>query len=116
MKEIIISLITGALSGMGIGGGSLLIILLTAFLGVAQVTAQSINLIYFLPCAAVSLFIHLKNGFVDKKTALTVALSGCLSAVPFAYFAVNCDSSVLRKCFAVLVFICGIFQLFKKSR
>lgn len=113
--QILVSLVTGALSGMGIGGGSLLIILLTAFMGVDQKDAQGINLIYFLPCAALSLIFHFKNKLVDKKTALTVAIAGCISAVIFAFIAIGIESSMLRKCFAVLIFISGVFQLFRKS-
>ena len=54
---------TGVLSGFGVGGGTLLLIYLTAFAGLPQEQAQGINLLYFLPAAAASLPAHAKNGF-----------------------------------------------------
>ena len=62
--------VTGVLSGFGVGGGTLLLIYMTAFAGVEQHLAQGINLLYFLPTAATALPAHIKNGYVDKKTAM----------------------------------------------
>ena len=59
--------VTGVLSGFGIGGGTLLLIYLTAFAGVEQTLAQGINLLYFLPAAATALPSHLKTGISTKK-------------------------------------------------
>ena len=61
--------VTGVLSGFGVGGGSLLLIYMTSFAGVAQNQAQGINLLYFLPAAAAALPAHFKNGYVEKKSA-----------------------------------------------
>ena len=58
--------VTGVLSGFGVGGGSLLLIYMTSFAGVAQNQAQGINLLYFLPAAAAALPAHFKNGNVEK--------------------------------------------------
>ena len=49
---------TGILSAWGVGGGTLLLLIMTLFLGVDHTTAQGINLLYFLPTAGVSLFFH----------------------------------------------------------
>ena len=61
---------TGVLSAFGVGGGSLLLIYLTAFAGFSQQAAQGINLLYFLPAAAAALPAHRKNGLLDRKTIL----------------------------------------------
>ena len=53
---------TGILSGFGVGGGTLLLVYLTAVAGVEQHQAQGINLLYFLPAAAMALPGHWKNG------------------------------------------------------
>ena len=68
--------VTGVLSGFGVGGGTLLLIYMTAFAGVEQHLAQGINLLYFLPTAATALPAHIKNGYVDKKTAMPAILAG----------------------------------------
>ena len=57
--------VTGVLSGFGIGGGTLLLIYMTAFAGVPQNLAQGVNLLYFLPTAATALPAHIKNGYID---------------------------------------------------
>lgn len=58
---------TGILSAWGVGGGTLLLLLMTLFLGVDQTQAQGINLLYFLPTAGISLLEHRKNGYLDRE-------------------------------------------------
>ena len=59
--------VTGVLSGFGVGGGTLLLIYMTAFAGVPQNLAQGVNLLYFLPTAATALPAHVKNGYIEKN-------------------------------------------------
>ena len=66
---MLIGFITGVLSGFGVGGGTLLLIWLTAFEGLEQTQAQGINLIYFLPCAALALVSHVRNGLPLPQAA-----------------------------------------------
>ena len=68
--------ITGVLSGFGIGGGTLLLIYMTAFAGVQQNLAQGVNLLYFLPTAATALPSHVKNGYIDRAAAVPAILAG----------------------------------------
>ena len=71
----------GVLSGMGVGGGSLLIVLLSAFMQVEQVTAQGVNLVYFLPAAAIAVLIHWKKGNIDAGTAAAGTVAGLVTAM-----------------------------------
>ena len=59
----------GVLGGMGMGGGTVLIPILTIFCGVPQHMAQSVNLLTFLPMSALSLRVHAQNGLLDTKGA-----------------------------------------------
>ena len=61
----IASLIAGFVSALGLGGGGILVLYLTLFLGMEQMQAGGINLIFFLPLAAVSIFIHVKHHLID---------------------------------------------------
>ena len=61
---------TGVLSGFGVGGGTLLLVYLTAVAGVDQHLAQGINLLYFLPAGLLALPAHVRNGYVEKKALL----------------------------------------------
>ena len=45
----------GVLSAWGVGGGTLLLLVMTLFFGVDQAAAQGVNLLYFLPTAAMGL-------------------------------------------------------------
>ena len=60
-------LVCGVLSGFGIGGGSLLMVWMTAVLSMEQKAAQGINLLYFLPTAAAALIFHTKNRLIEWK-------------------------------------------------
>ena len=81
MVAAIVGLAAGVLSGMGVGGGTLLVVYLTWVAGFAQIEAQGINLLYFLPCAASSSVLHYKNGLIDKEAVLCAAAAG----VPLAF-------------------------------
>lgn len=105
---------TGILSGFGVGGGTLLMIYMTAFRGIGQTTAQGINLIYFLPTSAASLYSHIKNGFVDKKTVIPAAICGTVVTVFAALLATSLDVGLVKKCFGGFLIIVGIGELFRK--
>ncbi len=104
--------LTGVLSGLGVGGGSLLILCLTSFFSFSQQAAQGINLLYFLPTASAATVLHLKNGLVEKKLVLPAILAGLITAVPASLLATMLDSGVLRKLFGVLVVYLGLRELF----
>jgi len=103
---------TGILSGFGIGGGTLLLIYMTAFAGVAQTTAQGINLLYFLPTAATALPSHIKNGFIDWRTALPAILSGLAGTALAAWCATTLDTALLRRLFGIYLLFIGFKELF----
>ena len=77
----------GVLSAWGIGGGTLLLLVMTLVFGVDQTAAQGINLLYFLPTAAMGLIWHRQNGLLDKAVlrrtvpwALAAAAAGAWAA------------------------------------
>ena len=67
MALIITGFLSGIIGGMGIGGGTILIPIMTIFLGFDQKTAQAVNLIYFIPTAITALTIHIKNKQIEKN-------------------------------------------------
>ena len=106
---------TGILSGFGIGGGTLLLIYLTAFAGVPQNLAQGINLLYFLPTAATALPAHIKNGYIDGKTVWPAALAGLAGTALAAWLATGLDVELLRRCFGGFLLVVGLRELFAKT-
>ena len=104
----------GILSGFGIGGGSLLMVWMTAVLQMEQRTAQAINLLFFLPTAAASLIFHVKGKQVEWKASIPAMLAGIVTAALSAWLATTLDSSLLRKIFGVFLLFVGLSELFKK--
>ena len=109
-------LVCGVLSGFGIGGGSLLMVWMTAVLSMEQKAAQGINLLYFLPTALCAVVLHAKNRLVDWKTAVPAALAGCVTAVGGALLATWLDAGILRKCFGGFLLLVACNELFFKRR
>ncbi len=110
-----IGLLTGILSGFGIGGGSLLILYMTSFTDVNQYAAGGINLLYFLFCAPAALVSHIKNKLVEKKAVLICTLAGIPSSLLAAWAAAVIDVSLLRRAFGVFLLYIGIKEIFCKK-
>ncbi len=111
MIIILIGFAAGILSGMGVGGGMILIPALTLLEGVEQHTAQTVNLFYFIPTALAALAVHIKNKNVELKPALSMAAAGFVFSVLGAYLAVSLSAQLLTKAFAVFIIIFGIREI-----
>ena len=108
---IVIGLIGGVLSGMGMGGGTILIPLATTFLSVKQIVAQGVNLFSFIPMAIVSIIIHIKNKLVCVKIGYISILFAIGTTVIGALIANKIDNTLLRKLFGVFLLVIGILQI-----
>ena len=102
---------TGVLSGWGVGGGTLLTVCMTLLLGIDHRQAQAVNLLFFLPTAALSLWFHRKNGLVDSEVWKQAALPGTIAALAGAAAALMVDVSVLRRPFGIFLLINGMLML-----
>ena len=107
---------TGILSAWGVGGGTLLLLCMTLFLGVDQSTAQGINLLYFLPTAGMGLIWHRKNGLLEKDVLQQAIPLGTLAAIAAAWIATSVDTAFFRKPFGIYLLITGIMTLFQKKQ
>ena len=109
--EIIAGIIGGIIGGMGMGGGTLTIPILTIFLSYAQLSAQGVNLIAFLPMSIIALIIHIKNHLVAFKQTWLLALVGCIFSLGGALLANHISNAVLKKLFAVFLIGLAIWQI-----
>ncbi len=100
----------GVLGGMGMGGGTILIPLLTIFYDVNQHSAQAANLISFLPMATVSLIIHLKNKYVVFKDVLFIIIAGILTCFTGYYLAKSMEGDLLKRVFGGFLALLSVFQ------
>jgi len=113
MIFLLVGLAAGIISGMGIGGGAILIPALTIFLEIEQQKAQNINLLYFLPTALFALFVHKKEGNIETEGLPSLILFGVPGAIAGALIAVNIDSFYLRKGFAIFLLCMAVYELWK---
>jgi len=96
----------GVLGGMGMGGGTVLIPILTIFCGVEQHLAQSANLITFLPMAILSLKVHSQNGLLDTKGIGFIIIPAVILSVTCGIAVNFVDGEILQKSFGV--FLCAL--------
>ena len=111
----IAGVLTGVLSGWGVGGGTLLLLYLTLVANVPQTAAQGVNLLYFLPCSAAALIAHFRNGLVEKRCVLWAAGAGVLASVGASFLATALDTALLRKLFGGFLLAVGLAELFRRK-
>ena len=116
MWVALVGFCAGIISGMGIGGGTILIPALLFLTDITQQQAQGINLIYFIPTAITALITHQKKGSLDWKTAKPLAAMGLVGAAAGAFLAVSLESELLRKIFGGFLFLMGFSEIFKKRK
>lgn len=112
MKEIIIGIVSGIVSGTGMGGGTILIFLLTFMCGIEQHIAQATNLIFFIPTAITSVIIGIKNKNINVKEALVIVVSGIVGAIISANISSNLNVNLLRKMFGAFLLIIAIYEIY----
>ena len=94
------------------GGGTLLMVWMTAICGLEQRTAQGINLLYFLPTAVCALIFHIKNRLIRWDVVLPAALAGAAAAALTAWLGLRLDTGILRKIFGGFLLLVGLKELF----
>ena len=105
----------GILSGWGVGGGTLLLLVMTLFLGVEQQAAQGINLLFFLPTAAAALLRHRKEGLLDLPLLHTAIPPAVIAALAGSVLAAVTDTELLRRPFGIYLLLCGWAMLRQKK-
>lgn len=103
--------VLGFLSALGVGGGSLLVLWLTAVLGLPPETARAINLMFFLPSALIACIIRRRKGQLNLKQLLPAMVCGCIAAAVFSWVGLQLDTKLLKKGFGILLILTGVREL-----
>lgn len=111
---LLVGTVLGFLAGLGVGGGSLLLIWLTVIVGIPQDQARAMNLLFFLPAAIISCLFRWKQGSLPGKKLPLPILAGCLAAGILGSMEIN--ETLLRKGFGILLLITGFRELFYRPR
>ena len=113
--DILVGTLTGIISGFGIGGGTILVVYLTAISGFAQNEARGINLLYFITCAPAALIGHIKNHYVQWRVAIYCTIGGIATAIPVSLVAAAINDDWLHRLFGLMLLYVGIKELRYKS-
>lgn len=109
----LIGFLGGIFGGLGMGGGTILIPLLSIFCDIEQKTAQGINLLAFVLMSIISIIIHMKNGYICTKGLFPIILGGTIFSIIGALIATFCPSNVLSLLFGIFLCILAVLEFIK---
>lgn len=113
---IVAGLVFGFLAGLGIGGGSLLMMWLTLIVGMEPFSARCINLLFFIPCAICSSIFRWRQGDLPIKKLIAPIIVGAILAGVFSYFSAMLDTQALQKVFGGLLILTGLREIFYQPK
>ena len=112
MIEVLIGLISGIISGTGMGGGTILILLLSIFMGLDQHVAQATNLVFFVPTAIAAIVISLRKKKIDLRVGVVIIIVGVIGAAIGAIISSKMNVNLLRKIFGIFLLIIAIYEIY----
>ncbi len=110
-----VGFLSGILGGMGMGGGTLLIPMLTIFLSVSQHEAQAVNLVSFIPLGIVALIIHLKSKLVKKEGLPFIIVPAVVMSVLGSLLSLKIKGELLTKIFGGFLLVLSLIQFFSNK-
>lgn len=116
MSNILAAFFSGFAGSLGLGGGGVLVLYLVLSLGEEQITAQGINLLFFIPCAALSTVVYSFKKLIDWKTVLAAAAGGLPGVLLGSWLLRSMDPLWPGKIFGAFLLIMGLKELFAKQK
>ena len=111
MQEFIIGILSGIVSALGMGGGTILILLLGIFTNLEQHLVQGTNLIVFIPVSIIAILINIKNKKIDKKISFQIIIFGMIGAFIGSMLAFEFNNRILKKFFGIFLLIIGFLEI-----
>lgn len=115
MMNAIIGFFSGIAASMGLGGGTVLLIYLSVFTGIPQLTAQGINLLTFVPAAAVAVIFYSFKRKIRWRLLLFMVPLGILGSLLGSLLLPHLPTYILRKILGAILIIMGISRLFARN-
>lgn len=113
---MILGALLGFMAGLGVGGGSLLMLWLTLVMDMPHESARIINLLFFLPTAVIASLFRWRQGVLDFKKVIPAIVGGCISAAIFSLISAHINITIIKKLFGGLLLLTGIRELFYKAK
>lgn len=112
MLEVLTGIISGTVSGTGMGGGTILILILSVFMGVDQHIAQATNLVFFVPTSITAIITTIKEKLINWKIGIPVAVSGIIGAIIGAKISVKMNVTLLKKYFGIFLLLITTYEIY----
>lgn len=109
---VLSGVISGIVSGLGMGGGTILIIILTNFLGIDQHVAQASNIVFFIPTSIAAILVHVKDKDVEKKIIFKMAPFAIIGGLIGSYISGIIDAGNLKKYFGIFLLLIAVYEIF----
>ena len=116
VMNILVGTALGFLSGLGVGGGSLLMLWLTLVSGFGQAEARVMNLMFFVPCALIASLFRWKQARPDWGLILRAVAGGLAGALTGNLLHSQLELELLKKGLGILFLTCGARELFYRER
>lgn len=110
--EILIGFISGIITAIGMGGGTVLILLLTLFLSIPQHIAQATNLLFFVPTAVTAVIFNLREKSIELKVGIYIIVFGIIGAIFGSVLSNNIDVKILKKFFGIFLLFVSIHEIY----
>lgn len=112
MTEILIGIASGIVAALGMGGGTVLILLLGIFSGMNQHLIQGTNLIFFIPTSITAIYMNIKNKTIDYRKSKIIIFSGIIGAYIGSKLSFKFESDNLKKYFGIFLLFIAVFELY----
>ncbi len=112
---LLVGTVLGFLAGLGVGGGSLLILWLTGMLSLPYPQARTINLLFFLPCALIATLIRQRSSAIRIKKLLPAIIAGSVSAILFYVLSRWVPVDLMKKLFGIFLIFTGVREVFVRK-
>ncbi len=112
MKEILIGTLSGTVAALGMGGGTILILLLGIFTSMDQHLIQGTNLIFFIPTSITAICMNVKNKTINYKMSFIIIIAGIIGAILGSKLSFKIDNSSLKKYFGIFLLCIAIFEIY----
>lgn len=116
LSTIVSAFVSGILASMGLGGGTVLVVYLTYFRHMAQLRAQGINLVCFIPVAIFSVIMYSRQKLIQKKVILPLIIYGIVGAIAGYLLLGLIPDGILGKLFGAFLILLSLKELFVKGK
>lgn len=110
--EIIIGIVSGIITSIGMGGGTILIVALCVIQNIPQKVAQAANLFFFIPTSITAIALNIKNKNINYKVGCRIIIFGIIGSILGAMLSYKIDSQDLKKFFGIFLMLITIHEIY----